>query len=77
MSDDVVARAKNFVVFCDGLEEAGMRFYARRGRTLARDVLELHTQLAAARTSLEAMTADRDRWREDRWREVHGQGWPR
>lgn len=33
-------------------------------------------ELEAERSLRIAVTADRDRWRDNRWRETHGEGWP-
>ncbi len=48
---DPEQRARAFIEFCDGLEEAGLVDYARRGRLLARDVLELAGMLEAERSA--------------------------
>lgn len=74
--EQAVARARALVEFAAGLEDAGHAETARRVRVAGRDVLELVEQLAAVRSSLVAMTADRDRWRDNRWREAHGERWP-
>lgn len=66
-----------FIAFCDGLEAAGMVEYARRGRVLARELQVSLRRIEGLEATVVALTADRDRWRDDRWREAHGQPWPR
>ena len=66
-----------FIAFCDGLEAAGMVEYARRGRTLARELAASRERVAFLEQYVETLRADRDRWRDNRWREEHGQPWPR
>jgi len=73
---DPVERARALIAFADGVEQAGWIDYARRARDVARDVLELAERLDATSDSLRAVTADRDRWRDGRWRETHGALWP-
>lgn len=65
-----------FITFCDGLEAAGMVEYAQRGRAVARELAAARQDLASTVAALDAMRADRDRWRDDRWRETHGQAFP-
>lgn len=53
-----------------------MLVYAQRARDVARDTLELDRQLTSTRRALNAVEADRDRWRDQRWREAHAEPWP-
>lgn len=69
--------ARGLVVFADGLEDAGFVELARRARVVAAETLWLADELAGARAALAGMEADRDRWRDQRWRETHGEAWPR
>jgi hypothetical protein len=48
-------RAQNFVVFCDGLEQAGLTDYARRGRVVARDLPRACDELDAERSARRAL----------------------
>lgn len=68
---------EGFLAFCDGLEQAGLVEYARRGRVIARELAESRRRVAFLETYLATLRADRDRWRDGRWREAHGQAWPR
>lgn len=44
-------RARDLIVFADGLEEAGLITYAQRARMVARDALELLDELAGERSA--------------------------
>lgn len=70
-------RARDLIEFAAGLDAGGMRDYARRARVTAQDLLEALQEIEAARTSIASLREDRDRWRDDRWREAHGEGWPK
>lgn len=60
---DPVTRARELIIFCDGLEEAGeWDRYIGRARMVARDVLALATMAADERSAREAAFAERDRW---------------
>jgi hypothetical protein len=61
---DPVVRASAFVEFCSGLEEAGLDELARRGRTVARDVLKLAPMLEAERSASRATQARADQLQE-------------
>jgi len=76
VTGDARERGLALVEFADGIEAAGQVATARRCRAVAADLLEALDELCAARDALAAMTADRDRWRENRWREAHGEAWP-
>lgn len=69
--------AREFIIFCDGLEQGGMVAYAQRGRNIARELLATLAALSATTGALVAVTEDRDRFRDDRWRERHGTNFPR
>jgi hypothetical protein len=43
--------AKEFILFCDGIEEAGYAVYASRGRVVARELLATLDMLAAERSA--------------------------
>lgn len=62
---DPAERARELIVFADGVELGGDQFvgYARRARAVARDVLELAEQLESARSMNDALVAERDRLR--------------
>lgn len=49
MNVDAASRARAFVLFLDGLEEAGLGGYARRGRAVADDLLRALQELEAER----------------------------
>ena len=49
MTADSVRFAEDFIEFCDGLEAAGQAEYARRGRVVARELIEAIGHLEAAR----------------------------
>jgi hypothetical protein len=52
---DPVVRASAFIEFCNGLEHAGLGELARRGRTVAGDVVELASMLDAERSARRAI----------------------
>lgn len=54
---DARDRARDFVVFCDGIEEAGLVQYARHGRDVARLLVEALDALEAERSSALALLA--------------------
>ena len=56
--------ARDFITFCDGLEEAGLVDYARRGRTIARELSEALDALAVERSARRAIQGQRDRLQE-------------
>lgn len=68
--------ARALILFADGMEEAGYSEYARRARVVAHATLELTDQLHAERAARRAVEDDRDRWRDQRWRETHREPWP-
>ena len=68
---------EQFIAFCDGLEAAGMEEYARRGRMVARELAESRRRVETLAAALGRMREERDRWRDGRWREAHGQPWPK
>ena len=71
-------RAGELIVFCDGFDEGGLYpGFTRRAREVAYDLRDALDQLDATCTALAAITTDRDRWRENQWREAHGEAWPR
>jgi hypothetical protein len=74
--DGAEDRAKELLLFAGGFEEAGFPELARRASVVAGDCLEALAELEATRSAFAAVTADRDRWRDDRWRETHGEAWP-
>jgi hypothetical protein len=51
----VEARARELVVWCDALSDAGLDETARRARVVARDALELVDALAAERSARRAL----------------------
>ena len=61
---ETAAWARSFVDFCDGIEAAGLPEYARRGRLLARQLIESEEALAAERSARKAMQAEAERLRE-------------
>jgi hypothetical protein len=71
------ACAEEHGVFCNGLIEAGLAVIGHKGRYVARLLGEMSERVEAAENALTEMTADRDRWRDNRWREVHGEAWPK
>jgi hypothetical protein len=55
MSRDLIREAEDFIVFCDGLEQAGLDVYARRGRDIARHLIETKQMLDFTATTLKAV----------------------
>ncbi len=55
------SRAERFIVFCDGLEEAGLISYAHRGRVVARDLLDLMLAYEAEHDARVAMQRNYER----------------
>jgi hypothetical protein len=49
-----------FVAFCDGVEEAGLVEYARRGRSIAHDLERALRELADERSARRALHEARD-----------------
>lgn len=60
-------RARELIVFADGLEEGGLVDYARRARMVARDALDAIAELDAERSARRALQAERDRLRAMLW----------
>lgn len=58
-------------------DELGVGRLAARARCVARDLLDALDALEASRNYTRAVSAERDRWRDDRWREAHGEAWPK
>jgi hypothetical protein len=52
---DIVREAEDFMVFCDGLEEAGLHTYARRGRNIARHLIDTKRMLDATESVTKAL----------------------
>lgn len=52
---DIVREAEDFMVFCDGLEQAGLDAYARRGRMIARHLIETKRMLDATESAVVAL----------------------
>lgn len=50
-------RAHDLVAYCDGLEQAGLDDYARRGRVVARDLLRALDELHAERSCRQQLQA--------------------
>jgi hypothetical protein len=50
-----VGRARDLITFADGIQTAGLTDYAQRARAVAHDVLELHEQLQAERSTRTAL----------------------
>lgn len=48
-------RACQFLLFCDGAEDAGLPEYARRGRVVARDLLAAVDQLDLERSVMRTL----------------------
>ena len=67
--DDAEQRARELIVFADGVEEAGLRVYSQRARVVADDLLRTAEQLRGERSARLAIQAERDRLREtlSRW----------
>ncbi len=55
MSADQSRDAGDFILFCDGLEAGGQAEYARRGRVIARHLLETLDELVAERSARVAL----------------------
>jgi hypothetical protein len=53
-------RARELIVFCDGLEEAGQLVYAQRGRVVADDLLRISEQLRRERSARASIQIARD-----------------
>lgn len=68
--------ARALIDFAAGAEEAGLVDYARRARRVAWTLLWALDELAAERSARRAVEGDRDRCRDQRWREEHGEAWP-
>jgi len=49
--------ALEFITFCDGVQEAGLEEYARRGRNIARSVLELYDMVGQERAVRQVLQA--------------------
>jgi isopentenyl diphosphate isomerase/L-lactate dehydrogenase-like FMN-dependent dehydrogenase len=56
-------RARDLIVFADGVEEAGFRMYAQRARAVADDLLRVAGDLRAERSVRVAIQTERDRLR--------------
>lgn len=54
-------RARDLILFADGLEEAGMVTYAQRARMVAHDTLDALQELAAERSARRAVQARAER----------------
>jgi hypothetical protein len=61
---DARQRAEAFVQFCDGMEEAGLGEYARRGRVVADDLLQALQALDAERSARRAIQERAERLEE-------------
>jgi hypothetical protein len=55
--DGADQRARDLIVFADGVEEGGLVEYARRARVVARDLLEALAALEASRSASDALKA--------------------
>jgi hypothetical protein len=53
-------RAREFVLFCDGMEEAGFETFARRGRVVCDDVSRLADELRTERSARVSIQEQRD-----------------
>lgn len=53
--------ARDFIIFADGMEEAGMVRFAQRSRIIARETLELVAELRILRGALHKAREERDR----------------
>jgi hypothetical protein len=51
VSDDARQWAEEFLAFCDGAEEGGLHEYARRGRAIARLLIEAADHVEAERSA--------------------------
>ncbi len=56
-------RARDMIVFADGVEEGGLVVYAQRARVIARDLLRVAAELRAERWARGGIQAERDRLR--------------
>jgi hypothetical protein len=56
----VTVNPQEFIAFCDGLEEAGLVEYARRGRALARDLIRVTAERDDERRLRVVMQEQRD-----------------
>jgi hypothetical protein len=61
VSAEAIERARELIVFADGVEEAGLPQYASRARMVAHDALELAEQLDAERSARQALQARLER----------------
>jgi len=52
--------ARDLIVFADGLEEGGLRVYAQRARSVARDLLQCAGELRAERSARVAIQKQRN-----------------
>ncbi len=62
--DDVERRARDLIVFCDGLEHAGFQDFSQRARTVARDLLQSLHDLRMEQSARMSIQAERDRLRD-------------
>jgi hypothetical protein len=53
--------ARDLIAFADGAEEAGLRTYAQRARSVARDLLQCAGDVRAERSVRVAIQEERDR----------------
>jgi hypothetical protein len=60
---DTEQRARDLIVFADGVEEAGLRVYAQRARVVADDLLRIAADLRAERSARLSIQQERDRLR--------------
>ncbi len=61
--DDAERRARDLIIFCDGLEHAGFADFSQRARVVARDLLKAAQDLRAERSVRVSIQAERDRLR--------------
>ncbi len=64
MTDDVEQRARDLIVFCDGLEHAGFADFSQRARMVARDLLKAIHDLRMEQSARVSIQAERDRLRD-------------
>ncbi len=62
--DDAEQRARDLIVFCDGLDHAGFRDFSQRARMVARDLLKATHDLRMERSVRVSIQAERDRLRD-------------
>ncbi len=62
--DDPEQRARDLIVFCDGLEHAGFQDFSQRARMVARDLLKAVHDLRMEQSARVAIQAERDRLRD-------------